>query len=92
MPGYKEDLESTDEEIANLENMIRNPELFGETRDDEDEGDDLSEAREKNLEFRRRKAKFREWDKPKLSKINFQKFSKWLNALIFIFFCLFYDF
>lgn len=66
MPSYKDDLESIDEEITNFENMIRNPELFGAP--DEDEGEDLSEEREKNLEFRRRKAKFREWDKPKLSK------------------------
>ena len=68
LPGYKEDLESIEEEIANLEKMIRNPELFGEKPGDEDDGEDLSEAREKNLELRRRKAKFREWDKPKLSK------------------------
>ena len=66
MPGYQGDLDEIDEEISSLENVIKNPDLIDSKSDAEEE---FSEERERNLEFKRRKAKNREWDKPKLSKI-----------------------
>lgn len=60
---FQEDLDSIDEEISNLENVIKNPELL----DVKEEETDVGDERDKNLEFKRRKAKTREWDKPKLS-------------------------
>lgn len=73
LPGYQSDLDDIDEEISTFENIIKNPDLIDSKSDNNDEeagvGGEFSEERERNLEFKRRKAKNREWDKPKLSKI-----------------------
>lgn len=66
--NFQSDIEEIEQEISNLENVIKNPELI-ETKEDEGEDDevDIGQERDRNTEFKRRKAKTREWDKPKLS-------------------------
>lgn len=68
MTNFQQDIEEIEEEILKLENIIKNPQLISLNEDDNE--NDLVEERDKNNELKRRNAKAREWDKPKLSCFN----------------------
>lgn len=63
LQNFQSDIDEIEQEISNLESIIKNPELL-EIKEDDSE---IIEERDKNIEFKRRSAKKREWDKPKLS-------------------------
>lgn len=66
MPNFTEDMESLDEEIDRLENLLQNPHLI-----DSNTSDEIGpiEAEQQKYEFRKSTSStiVRDWDRPKLS-------------------------